>query len=216
MSSETEWINLGEAAELLGVHPATVRAWSDRGELPTQRTPGGHRRFLRRDVTAKAIAQDRRQTSSAQLVVQNMLGRARLQLTEGAFNDESWYQQLDEQAKGELREIGRRLLQVVVAYLPNSEQEAQMLAQARKIGRDYQKLGAQQGLSLVETTRAYLHFREFLSQTIYDMMEAAGTQGPTDWGNLRQRIILLTNEMLLALIDAYVIDKQGLDVQEPA
>lgn len=206
MSSEHDWLNLSEAAELLGVHPATVRAWSDRGELPTQRTPGGHRRFLRQDVVARVnagtVAQERRQTTSAQLVVQNMLGRARLELTEGVFNDESWYQQLDDGAKKELREIGRRLLQIVVRYLTMPEQEQAILVQAREIGCDYQKLGAQQGLSLVETTRAYLHFREFLSQTIYDMMEASGTQGPTDWGGLRRRIILLTNEILLALINA--------------
>ena len=31
---EPDWINLSEAAELLGVHPATVRAWGDKGELP--------------------------------------------------------------------------------------------------------------------------------------------------------------------------------------
>jgi excisionase family DNA binding protein len=207
MSTENDWLNLGEAAEVLGVHPATVRAWSDRGELPTQRTAGGHRRFRRADLetwgaTAGKI-QERRQLTSAQLVVQNMLGRARLELTEGAFNDESWYQLLDEQAKKELREIGRRLLHLVVAYLTEPAQEAKLLQQAQQIGRDYQALGQQQGLSLVETTRAYLHFREFLSQTIYDMLEAAGTQGPTDWGELRRRIILLTNDILLALIDAY-------------
>lgn len=207
MSTENDWLNLSDAAEVLGVHPATVRAWSDRGELPTQRTAGGHRRFRRADLEAWGAgtgkAQERRQLTSAQLVVQNMLGRARLELTEGAFNDESWYQLLDDQAKKELREIGRRLLQLVVAYLTEPAQEAKLLRQARQIGRDYQALGQQQGLSLVETTRAYLHFREFLSQTIYDMLEAAGTQGPTDWGELRRRIILLTNDILLALIDAY-------------
>lgn len=207
MSTENDWLNLSEAAELLGVHSATVRAWSDRGELPTQRTAGGHRRFRRADLEAwrggTGRVQERRQLTSAQLVVQNMLGRARLELTEGAFNDESWYQLLDDQAKKELREIGRRLLQLVVAYLTEPAQEARLLAQARQIGCDYQALGHRQGLSLVETTRAYLHFREFLSQTIYDMLEAAGTQGPTDWGELRRRIVLLTNDMLLALINAH-------------
>lgn len=207
MVTENDWLNLSEAAEVLGVHPATVRAWSDRGDLPTQRTVGGHRRFRRADLEAwgagTGTLQDRRQLTSAQLVVQNMLGRARLELTEGAFNDESWYQLLDESAKKELREIGRRLLQLVVAYLTEPAQEARLLRQAQQIGRDYQALGQQQGLSLVETTRAYLHFREFLSQTIYDMLMAAGTQGPTDWGELRRRIILLTNDILLALIDAH-------------
>src|SRR5712692_5324568 len=36
---------MGEAAELLGVSPDTVRRWSDAGRLPTLRTEGGHRRI---------------------------------------------------------------------------------------------------------------------------------------------------------------------------
>ena len=34
---------MGEAAQLLGVSPATVRRWADAGRLSTERTGGGHR-----------------------------------------------------------------------------------------------------------------------------------------------------------------------------
>ena len=57
MNVESDWLNLGEAAELLGVHPSTVRAWADRGEIPVQRTPGGHRRFRQADLEAHANRQ---------------------------------------------------------------------------------------------------------------------------------------------------------------
>ena len=36
---------VGQAAELLGVSPDTVRRLADRGELKASRTPGGRRRF---------------------------------------------------------------------------------------------------------------------------------------------------------------------------
>ena len=42
-----EWLSLSDAAKLLGVHPSTVRLWSDKGVLPTHRTSGGHRRYRR-------------------------------------------------------------------------------------------------------------------------------------------------------------------------
>jgi molybdopterin-binding protein len=36
---------VGQAAELLGVSPDTVRRWADRGDLKMSRTPGGRRRL---------------------------------------------------------------------------------------------------------------------------------------------------------------------------
>jgi len=38
-------INLGEAAILIGVHPGTVRRYTNSGELKCLRTPGNQRRF---------------------------------------------------------------------------------------------------------------------------------------------------------------------------
>ena len=45
-----EWLSLQQAAKVLGIHPTTLRAWSDRGRIASQRTPGGHRRFSRTDL----------------------------------------------------------------------------------------------------------------------------------------------------------------------
>jgi glutamyl-tRNA reductase len=42
-----EWLTLSEACELIGVSPATLRRWSDNGDIRTFTTPGGHRRFAR-------------------------------------------------------------------------------------------------------------------------------------------------------------------------
>jgi len=42
-----EWLTVREASELIGVSPATLRRWSDNGEITTFTTPGGHRRFAR-------------------------------------------------------------------------------------------------------------------------------------------------------------------------
>ncbi len=42
-----EWLTVREACDLIGVSPATLRRWSDNGELTTFTTPGGHRRIAR-------------------------------------------------------------------------------------------------------------------------------------------------------------------------
>jgi MerR family transcriptional regulator, light-induced transcriptional regulator len=41
-----------QVAQLLGVGEATVKRWADAGEIECFRTPGGHRKFRLRDVTA--------------------------------------------------------------------------------------------------------------------------------------------------------------------
>jgi len=46
-SVREEWLTLHEACSLVGVSPATLRRWSDNGDISTFTTPGGHRRFAR-------------------------------------------------------------------------------------------------------------------------------------------------------------------------
>lgn len=45
-----DWLTLGQAAKYLGVAQSTIRKWSDLGRVPAFYTPGGHRRFRRRDL----------------------------------------------------------------------------------------------------------------------------------------------------------------------
>src|SRR5258705_12765661 len=48
--TDPDWLTLGQAAKYLGVAQSTIRKWSDQGLLPAFYTPGGHRRFRRRDL----------------------------------------------------------------------------------------------------------------------------------------------------------------------
>jgi len=48
----TEVLSTRQVATLLGVGEATVKRWADAGEIECFRTPGGHRKFRLRDVTA--------------------------------------------------------------------------------------------------------------------------------------------------------------------
>ena len=43
-------LNVGQAAEYLGVSAASLRKWSNDGLVPTYRTPGGQRRYSRDDL----------------------------------------------------------------------------------------------------------------------------------------------------------------------
>jgi excisionase family DNA binding protein len=49
-AGEPDWLTLGQAAKFLGVAQSTIRKWSDGGRVPAFYTPGGHRRYRRRDL----------------------------------------------------------------------------------------------------------------------------------------------------------------------
>jgi len=47
---ENELLRLSQAAQLVCVHPETLRRWADNGKVRFVRTPGGERRFYRDDL----------------------------------------------------------------------------------------------------------------------------------------------------------------------
>src|SRR5438309_8245840 len=49
---KTDVLSTRQVAHLLGVGEATVKRWADAGEIDCFRTPGGHRKFRLRDLTA--------------------------------------------------------------------------------------------------------------------------------------------------------------------
>lgn len=53
-ATDKEYLTPQEVAEMLMVSPVTVRQWAQKGGLKAYTTPGGHRRFHRKDVIAFA------------------------------------------------------------------------------------------------------------------------------------------------------------------
>jgi excisionase family DNA binding protein len=50
--SDSPTLSVHEAAELLGIHEKTIRAWADKGLLPVVKWPNGWRRFRPQDIEA--------------------------------------------------------------------------------------------------------------------------------------------------------------------
>src|SRR5258708_19729189 len=93
LHSGEDWLSLRQFGEMLGMHPATVRLWADRNELPSRRTNGGHRRFRRADIEARLHQEtERKPHPAAQILVQSVLGRVRFAFTDGTLNGLPWYQ----------------------------------------------------------------------------------------------------------------------------
>ncbi|MCA9896113.1 MAG: helix-turn-helix domain-containing protein, partial [Anaerolineae bacterium] len=116
-NDSNDWLSLKQASDILGVHPATVRNWADEGKLPFRRTPGKHRRFLREDLMRYAQSQGELQPLEVQVIIQNALGRARMQVGDGNLSQLQWYSHMSDNARTEMRTQGRRVLDALRAYL---------------------------------------------------------------------------------------------------
>ena len=145
--SEMEWISLRHAAEILGVHPATVRIWADNGDLPSRRTPGGHRRFRKSDVLRYAETQGELQPLEVQLIIQNALGHTRMQVGGGTLAKTGWYENLSDQTRNNLRQEGLRTMEELRAYLAAGAPD-QMLSAAINIGKNYAAILHEQDVKL--------------------------------------------------------------------
>lgn len=202
MTNASEWVSLREAADILGVHPATVRNWADRGELASRRTPGGHRRFRRADLEHYAESRGEIQPTEVQVIIQSALGQTRMQVGGGKLADAPWYSAMSSASRDQMRVEGRRVLEALRAYLARGGADED-LSTAITIGKDYARMLVNDGLTLPQATRGFFYFSDFVMNSILTWSEINTPRNPAEWGNLVRQMNTFTNTMLLSIIEYY-------------
>ena len=203
---QSEWVSLGEAASILGVHPTTVRHWADSGNLPSQRTPSGHRRFRRHDLEqwdSRRSRPNEMTPTEAQLMMQSALGRARLEVGEGQLKGVTWYDKMDEDTREAHRVLGRQLLEMLTHYLADPESQSPLMNEVRELGTEYADISISQGISLLDSVKAFLFFRDLLTDSVIQLAEMLSLRTPLDWGNRLRQVNHITDELLLVLLEEY-------------
>ena len=200
-STPAEWLSLSDVAQILGIHPSTVRNWSDQGVLPVHRTRGGHRRYLRNEVDLWVLAQRSDPNSEANLVIQSAMRNTRFQISEGRLAAEPWYAKLDEDAREQYRVSGRALLQGLIQAMNSNSEQA--FAEAEALGYEYASRGRRYGLNSVEATNALLFFRNVLIESMLSVYESAAVRSPHAWSNMFRKINEFTDVILITILETY-------------
>ena len=196
-----EWMNISETAELLGVHPSTVRHWADKGRIPVHRTQGGHRRFRRSDVNLWFQARHASDPDETRMVFRNALKQIRMQVSEGRLLNETWYQKLDDEARMRYRLSGRVLIEGLIADIADGGDKAS--AEARALGYEYAARGRKYHLTNVEATKAFLFFSNSLLEAMFSAYEAAAVGSPLVWSDMLRKFNKFTDQILLTLLETY-------------
>lgn len=206
MSRQTvssDWVSLREAAELLGVHPATIRNWADRGDLPARRTPGGHRRFRRADLLQWLETRQAPPPAEIQMLIQSALGRTRLHISEGSMQAMAWYAGMDDAARQSMAQRGRAMLEALQAYLVDSAEGEEREASVRRLGEEYARFLIGQGLTFSQAMEGFTIFSDFLHEAALNIVEVITARPPTEWLALLRQVRGFTNALLLGIAQMY-------------
>ncbi len=201
-SPEKTWLTLSQAAAQLGVHPATLRRWSDHGEIRVLVTPGGHRRFEQTDLDAfrerHDLPADQDQITDAW--VGQALTRVRHELAR--HQDERPWVAISGEHKAAYREHGQRLMSVAMHYIADSASSEQLLQEARAIGAAQGRLAIDDGQSLTEAMATAMFFKDALLEVAFRLPEHTRLN-PEANTRLLRRINTLLNVVELGIASAY-------------
>jgi excisionase family DNA binding protein len=202
LSPNPGWISLKDAAHRLGVHPTTLRRWADAGQIPVVLTPGGHRRFAVPDIESFAAERRRVRYSHGleHVWAEQALIQARQEIA--SHREEHWLTVFDEADREYKRQLGRRLMGVMLQYISRSEGGDELLAEAAAIGREHAENALRYGMSLVEAMQAILFFRDTLVEVAMHLPEMAHVRPEANMHLLR-RINKLLNTVQLAMAEVY-------------
>jgi len=206
MNEKSDWLTLSQVANLLGVHPSTVRLWSDKGQIPVQRTQGNHRRYLRSEV--ELWVKTARQTENLEPanVIQHALGNMRFRITESNLESESWYHKLNEDARLQYRMSGRILVQGLSNFLVCQAEDA--MNEAHAIGYEYASRGRTCNMDSVDAVRAFLFFRNALIQSIVDVYQEAHIPSGDAWSEMLHKVHTFADSILISLLETYLSFEQ--------
>lgn len=202
-----EWLSIREVAKIIGVHPSTVRHWSDEGHLPVHRTQGGHRRYRYSEVELWLQSHRADAPLEWQNLVNNALNRIRMQISEGGLEAEKWYQKLGDEARGQFRRSGRALMEGLIGFMSTNGEKAE--AEGRSLGYEYASRGWRYGLSSAEVTSAFLFFRNILLNSMLAAFEGAAIHSPRLWGEVFRKISHFTDLIQLTLLETYDAYQRG-------
>ncbi len=157
-----EWLTVHEACALIGVSPATLRRWSDAGDIRTFTTPGGHRRFARSAILGLLPVARGQRPKLERLgeTPEHMIRVYRRHLAE-ACDGVPWIGGLDDDELRPFRDHGRRIATSLLGFIDATTPEEHELAieDAVRSAAEYGRIAARCDVGMSQTVEAFLRFR---------------------------------------------------------
>jgi excisionase family DNA binding protein len=167
-----EWVGIHEAAALVGVSPATLRRWSDAGDIDAFTTPGGHRRFSRSSIAGLISTERGGEPIADQLDrIRARLDRALRIGSHRLAAEAPWAAAFDDDDRADIALQGRRIVDGLVAALDErTTAEAARSSATTHAAVVCGELAARRGVALGALIAAGLHLDAI---AVHEIAEAA-------------------------------------------
>jgi DNA-binding transcriptional MerR regulator len=186
---------------MLGVSEATLRQWTDDGQIKVFITPGGHRRYELRELDE--FMSSRR----------NMLGIkdliARLEDTASPHREiGSLYAtihsetSLDPEYSQKLALLGRGILDLIIDYTANPENRPESIQRARQIGHEFGLVMAAAEFNLTDAIQAFIAHRKPITEGVITIIKKKMIVAEEIIESL-PLIDDIIDQALIALVEAY-------------
>jgi excisionase family DNA binding protein len=156
------WLTIHEASDLVGVSPATLRRWTEAGDLEAFVTPGGHRRFARSSILGMLPAPPTRRRRLHELgeTPERVVRQYRRELAARSTSGD-WVHDLPDAERESYREPGRQILAGVLGFLDAAtpEEGETSLAKALEASARYGGMARAHGIDLEAVTDTFMQFR---------------------------------------------------------
>ncbi|PIQ61717.1 MAG: hypothetical protein COV99_08520 [Bacteroidetes bacterium CG12_big_fil_rev_8_21_14_0_65_60_17] len=196
----SDLLTLKAASDALGVHPVTLRRWSESGKIRAVRTPGGHRRFPASEVERLKTGQSTPDEGLDSEFRDRALSTTREDLK---HVHAGWAQSVSEEEREEKRMLGRRLIGLLEQYVVAGDAAgSDILQEARVVARVYAKGVVATGVPLDDALRATHFFKDHILESAV-VQSHAGNSEPEYRQRVFRKLNQFLNEIQIVVANAY-------------
>jgi len=170
-SSKETWLSIGEACRILGVSEATLRQWTDDGQIKVFITPGGHRRYERKQLDE--FMDSHRNTLGIKDLIARLEDTAapHREIGSSFSSPPGTFIELDQAQKRRLAILGRNLLDLIIAYVAEPAKRDEIILDAGSVGQSFGTCLAEAGLSLTDSIQSFIAHRRPIIEGVTAMMK---------------------------------------------
>lgn len=204
MTKDFAWLSISGAAKFLDVHFSTLRRWSDQGLIEYVRTPGGKRKY-QKEVLVAFLNQYRtpvKESGALTVLHDRVISKTREQLQSLHVPQTTWYGQMTEEQRLQMRSSGNRLVALMLHYSAHIEKPEVFMEEAKRITREYGRICKMIGIDLMNCVQTFLLFRQPILIAIHETGALSGVTNQQDF-HLFGKLNHFLDETLIAMIDEY-------------